>query len=208
MIQNQLFVKKTHKKLIDLKWPGVLFHNQSSIKVSGSFFCKEENIPLLINESTPFHLIPFGYLNLFSHFQYLKEKLFFSTFNHFNNISKRENHDAFKRIRFCNGYILETFQIMLKNFEKLPEIDYNEFVDDWKTELVDWLNVGIFSGSWENFETFVNKRSLIIEDNLFLISNPSNYLNQILFHPFVDSESISNIQKTFWPNENYIESKI
>lgn len=206
IIQNHLFIKKTNKKLINLKWPGTLFHNQSFIQIYGNFFCEEDNIPLYINDSTPFELIPHGYVNLFFHFQYIKEQLFNSTLNHFHQISLSENKEAFGRIDFCMGTILDTIQMMMGGFDQLPEVDYDQFIDDWKMDLKDWNNIGIFSGSWDNFETFVNKRSLIIDEDLFLISNSSNDLNNILFHPFVNSQSISHFQNTFWPNGHYVES--
>lgn len=192
--------------MINLKWPGILFHNESFIQVNGNFFCEEDNIPLCINDSTPFELIPHGYANLFCHFQYIKEQLFTSTLNHFYQISLCENEEAFGRADFCMGNIINTIQIIISNFDQLPEIDYDEFVDDWKMELKDWNNIGIFSGSWDNFETFVNKRSLIIDDDLFLISNNTHDLNTFLFNPFVNSRSISYFQNTFLSNENYIDN--
>jgi hypothetical protein len=194
--------------LINLKWPGILFNSQSFIQVSGNFFCEEDKIPLCIDNSTPFELIPHGYANLFWHFQYIKEQLFVSTLDHLYQISLSENNEAFGRIDFCMGYIIDTIQMMTSSFDELPEIDYDEFVDEWKMKLKDWNNIGIFSGSWDNFETFVNKRSLIIDNDLFLISNNTHDLNTFLFHPFVNSRSISYFQNAFLSNGNSIENMV
>lgn len=196
-IQNNFFVKKLNKKTVKIKWPGILYFQKFQVEIEGNFFCSETQIPAYIDEFTNEYFIPNGYQNLYSHFQYLKEKLFGTTVNFFIKKTKLEKRDAFGRISSCINEIVMNIQSIMNNFDEMPRENFEELIEEWKFELKDWNNAGIFSGSWDNFNTFVNKRSLIIDEDLFLISNESEDLNNILFHPFVSNYSISEFQDSY-----------
>lgn len=51
----------------------------------------------------------------------------------------------------------------------LIDLDYN--VDLWTNDVREWSHAGILSGLGENLGSFVNKKSVVVDDNVFLLSN-------------------------------------
>lgn len=51
----------------------------------------------------------------------------------------------------------------------LIDLDYN--VDLWTNDVREWSHAGILSGLGENLGSFVNKKSVVVDDSVFLLSN-------------------------------------
>lgn len=50
-------------------------------------------------------------------------------------------------------------------------IDVEKMVEDWTADVRRWRHVGLLSGVGENLGSFVNKKSVVVDDSVFLLSN-------------------------------------
>ena len=120
--------------------------------------------------------MPDGYLILFSSFDYFCKLLMISTREFFkkrnyNQVFASQGKFSSSQMTKCCSCLVYDMEIMLARAEQLEQSKMNHLVDNWIESAEEWKTAGLFSGVWENMKTFVNKKSIVIDDSVFLISN-------------------------------------
>lgn len=123
-------------------------------------------------------------------FDKYKFSLILNTYYYIKSNSYLEEKESYLRLKKCNGKLINDLNMMLiYDFEYSDLSQFNNF-DKWMTDCNEWSNSGLYSGKWENMRTFINKKSIIIGDSVFLIYNSVKDFNQIVFHPFIKENSL------------------
>ena len=195
------------KKYLSIEWPTFLYNSSNYVYIENNFFF-ERKICISERNQMDFKLIPDGYKYYYSIFEDLKEELTNSTINYLKEKSFLQAQESFEKINYCFNEIYYDILYFVENYQKLEAFDFNDNLEEITIKTEYWNNVGLFSGCWENLRTFKNKKSIVIDGDFFLVPVPSEDLNSFLFHPFLDSNSISNFQNNFLSEyDNFIDSK-
>ena len=73
---------------------------------------------------------------------------------------------------------------------------YEERLREWEMNAKKWVNFGCFSGVMEDMKSFVNKKSIIVDDQVFLIENTHSDLEKSqVFHSNSKKVSFSSSKK-------------
>ena len=123
---------------------------------------------------------------MFSEFDNYKKRLFFYSINCFKsknlgNIYYPKLYQTTKEHLPCSYQLQNIIGIIFEHSEHLiPEL-FDGLVDSWLMTIYKWKHKGISLAFFEDINNFLNKRSIVIDQSVFLISafNPDlDYLKQ------------------------------
>lgn len=131
-------------------------------------------VPSEINGDTERRLLPKGYFFMFSTLDYFSQRL---TFQNINLLSPVNIGDIFYppvrplpfQSRVCSNQLLFNVEQILGCQTEFQELA-GDLVDSWAQEAVAWKQVGLFSVFYDRMMNFVKKKSILIDDSVFLIS--------------------------------------
>lgn len=129
-----------------------------------------------ITPQTPHEYIPKGYSILYSLFDYYRAGLYFTS----KSVLKKSSHKlpwginelpVITGISKCSSTFLSDIGVIFEKSEYLENNDLHRVIDTWASQIQKWKYGGVFSAVWFNRKSFVQKKSVIIDDCVFFISN-------------------------------------
>ena len=82
--------------------------------------------------------------------------------------------------RICTGQLLNNVNQILCKSNQLFQENLNDLIDNWLNDTNVWKHIGISSVFYNCVINFVNKKSILIDDSVFLISTSDSELEEIL----------------------------
>jgi hypothetical protein len=122
---------------------------------------------------------------MFSTLDYFSKRL---TFQNINSLSTLQLGSIFypevqefpllKRV--CTSQLLINVNEILLGSSELNPNNLNQMIDNWLIDTATWRQVGISSIFYDCVINFMNKKSILIDDSVFLISNSDSDTEEVL----------------------------
>jgi len=122
---------------------------------------------------------------MFSTLDYFSKRL---TFQNINSLSTLQLGSIFypevqefpllKRV--CTNQLLINVNEILLGSSELNPNNLNQMIDNWLIDTATWRQVGISSIFYDCVINFINKKSILIDDSVFLISTSDSDSEEVL----------------------------
>ena len=129
---------------------------------------------------------PIGYKELISKYNYYSHELIIIALNFIERKSYIIERDAYFNLETSSSCLLEDISVLLEYENNFPDYFQLSNLDRLNISIQKWSKSGLYSGQWESINSFVKKKSVIIEDTVFLVINSQSNFDQILYHPFLN----------------------
>lgn len=131
-------------------------------------------MPKIIDGSTSSDLLPKGYFFMFSTLDYFSQRLTFQNIGLLTPLGLGAMfYPSLQEPRFherkCSEQLLAQAEQVLALAETCPEV-VGKLVEEWVRETETWKQVGLSSVFYDRMMNFVKKKSILIDDSVFLIS--------------------------------------
>lgn len=135
----------------------------------------KERIPQEISQNTSPDLLPDGYCFMFSTHDYFSKRLMFQNITSLSPIDLgsifHPQLDGLEtQSRICTQGLLSKIQLIFTKSDELSMVKVNDLIDYWLHVTQIWNKNGFSSIFVENMMNFLNKKSVVIDDSVFLIS--------------------------------------
>jgi hypothetical protein len=82
--------------------------------------------------------------------------------------------------RVCTVMLMQRFQFIFDHYELLQDSTVDGLIELWRQEIFSWKQMGMSSVFFDNMINFMNKKSIVIDDSVFLISTSLSDLERSL----------------------------
>jgi hypothetical protein len=91
-----------------------------------------------------------------------------------------EIQEFYLKERLCTNQLLHNVNQVLAKSEQLFQENLNDLIDHWLNDTNIWKQIGISSILYDCVINFINKKSILIDDSVFLISTSDSDTEAVL----------------------------
>ena len=82
----------------------------------------------------------------------------------------KEDFNIFEPMKKSSSVLLSDIDCIFERKHDTEYVVIDNCIDKWEADAQEWKMSGFFSGVSEDMDTFVNKKSIVVDDSVFLIS--------------------------------------
>lgn len=122
---------------------------------------------------------------MFSTLDYFTKRLTFQSMNSLNPsdlgwVYYPALHTPSLPNKLCSSILLYRFQFIFLKYELLEDETIDNLIEKWRQEIGVWKQMGMSSIFFDNMVNFMNKKSIVIDDSVFLISTTTSEMEKSL----------------------------